>query len=293
LTEVKRAIASLHPLFATYEHSELANPIFPPRRRIVTGGSSSQSPSVRGPSRTFSTYNVRASVHRYVRLVHISDSTTKNGVNQEDLFPKKTRSNPKQTCQTLLENWQRKSDARSCYDCLFPGHIAADFTTDKGQAAALRVILEWLVSTHEAVLPKHDARSAVRAWYRTNGVDFGRHDTNVLSFMTAAVNKAVLAVPKAGIPAVKRVVGRKTNPVNAVSSDDDSTSESSSSFSCYIDFSFTRVADKATIVYAGLQKTSGDIHRCLHSMLDLGNPNMLEGAEWWTEGFKPRILACG
>jgi hypothetical protein len=65
-------------------------------------------------------------------------------------------------------------------------------------------------------------------------VDFGRHDTNVLSLMTAAVNKAVLAVTKAGSPAVKRAIGRKTNPVNAVSSDDDSTSESSSSSSCYI-----------------------------------------------------------
>jgi hypothetical protein len=123
----------------------------------------------------------------------------------------------------------------------------------------------------------------VRAWYRTNGVDFGRHDTNVLSLMTAAVNKAGLAVPKAGRPAVKRAVGIKTKPVNAVSSNDDSTSESSSSSSCYIDFSFTRVAEEATIVYAGLQKTSGDTHRCLHSMLDLGNPHMLAGAEWWTE----------
>jgi hypothetical protein len=187
-----------------------------------------------------------------VRLVHISDSTTKNDVNQEARFPKK-RSAPKQTGQTLLENWQRKSDGRSCYDCLLPGHIAADFTTDKGQAAAFRVILEWLALTHEAVLPKHYARSAVRAWYLTNGVDFGRHDANVLSLMTAAVNKAGLAVPKAGIPAVKRAVGIKTNPVNAVSSDDDSTSESSASSSCYIDFSFTRVAEEATIVYAGLQ----------------------------------------
>jgi hypothetical protein len=89
LTEVNRDIASLYPLFATYEHSELANPTFPPRRRTITGGSSSLSPAVRGPSRTFSTYNVRASVHRYVRLVHISDSTTKNGVNQEAWFPKK------------------------------------------------------------------------------------------------------------------------------------------------------------------------------------------------------------
>jgi hypothetical protein len=135
-TEVNRAIASLNSLFATYEHSELANPIFPPRRRTITGGSSSQSPAVRGPSRTFSTYNVRASVHRYVHPVHISDSTTKNGVNQEARFPKKKRSTPKQTGQTLLKSWQRKSDARSCYDCLLPGHIAADCATDKGQAAA-------------------------------------------------------------------------------------------------------------------------------------------------------------
>jgi hypothetical protein len=190
LLEVNRAIASLYPPFATYEHSELASPTFPPRRRTITGGSSSQSSAVRGPSRTFNTYNIRASVHRYVRLVHISDSTTKNGVNQEVRFPKKKRSTPKHTGQTLLENWQRKSDARSCYDCLIPGHIAADCTTEKGQAAALRVILEWLASTHEAVPPKHDANSAVRAWHRTNGVDFGRHDTNVLSLMEAAVNKA-------------------------------------------------------------------------------------------------------
>jgi hypothetical protein len=133
---------------------------------------------------------------------------TKNGTNQEARFPKKKRSTPKQTGQTLLKNW-RKSDARSCYYCLLPGHIAEDCTTDKGQAAALRVILEWLASTHEYVLPKHDARSAVRAWYRT-----------------AAVNKAGLAVPKAGIPAVKSEGGRNTNPVNAVTSDDDSTSES-------------------------------------------------------------------
>jgi hypothetical protein len=88
LIEVNRFIASLYPLFATYEHSELAIPTFSPRRRTITGGSSSQYPAVRGPSRTYSTYNVRASVHRYVLLVHISDSTTKNGVNQEDRFPK-------------------------------------------------------------------------------------------------------------------------------------------------------------------------------------------------------------
>jgi hypothetical protein len=153
LTEANRAIASLYPLFATYDHSELANPTFPSRRRTITGGTSSQSPAVRDPSRTFSTYNLRASVHRYVRLVHIRDSMTKNGVNLEAQFSKKKRSTPKQTGQTLLENWQRKSDARSCYDCLLPGHIAADCTTDKGQDAAFRVILEWLASTHEAVLP--------------------------------------------------------------------------------------------------------------------------------------------
>jgi hypothetical protein len=62
LTEVNRAIESLYPLFATHEHSELANPTFPPRRRTITGGSSSQSPAARGPSRTFSTYNVSARV---------------------------------------------------------------------------------------------------------------------------------------------------------------------------------------------------------------------------------------
>jgi hypothetical protein len=124
-------------------------------------------------------------------------------------------------------------------------------------------------------------------------VDFGRHDTNVLSLMTAAVNKAGLAVPKAGRPEVKRAVGGTTNPVNAVSSNDDSTSESSSSSSCYIDFSFTRVAEEATIVNVGLQMTSGDTHRCLHSMLDLGNPHVLAGAEWWPEEYKPRLLACG
>jgi hypothetical protein len=111
--------------------------------------------------------------------------------------------------------------------------------------------------------------------------------------MTAAVNKAGLAVTKAGRPAVKRAVGRKTSPVNAVSSDDDSTSESSSSSSCYIYFSFTRVAEEAIIVYAGLQKTSGNTHRCLYSMLDLGNPHVLAGAEWWAEEYKPRLVACG
>jgi hypothetical protein len=57
-------------------------------------------------------------------------------------------------------------------------------------------------------------------------VDFGRHDTNVLSFMTMAVSKARIAVLKAGRPAVKRAIGRKTNAVNAVSLNDDSTSES-------------------------------------------------------------------
>jgi hypothetical protein len=151
LSEVNRDIASIYPMFATYEHSELVNPTFPPRRHTISGGSSTQYLAVRGPSRTFSTYNVRASVHRYARLVHISDSTTKNGVNQETRFPKKKRLTPKQTGQTLLENWQRKSDARSCYNCLLPGHIAVDCTTDKGQAAALRVIVEWLATAHKAV----------------------------------------------------------------------------------------------------------------------------------------------
>jgi hypothetical protein len=111
--------------------------------------------------------------------------------------------------------------------------------------------------------------------------------------MTAAINKARLVVPKSGRPAVKRAVGRKSNPVNAVSSDNDTASESLSSSSCYIDFSFTRVAEEATIVYADLQKTSGDTHHCLHSMLDLGNPHVLAGAEWCTEEYKPRLLACG
>jgi hypothetical protein len=171
---------------------------------------------------------------------------------------------------------------------LLPAHIAADFTTEKRQAVALRVILEWLATTHEAVLPRHDARSAVRAC--TNGVDFGRHDANVLSLMTTAVNKAGLAVPRVGRPAVKRAVGRQANPVNAVSSDDESKSESSSSSSCCIDFSFKRVAEEATIVYGGLQKTSRDTHRCLHSMLDLGNPHELAKAEWSTEEYKPRLL---
>jgi hypothetical protein len=27
-------------------------------------------------------------------------------------------------------------------------------------------------------------------------------------------------------------------------------------------------------------------------MLDLGNPNVLPGAKWWTEEYKPRLLAC-
>jgi hypothetical protein len=98
--------------------------------------------------------------------------------------------------------------------------------------------------------------------------------------MKMEVNKDGLAVPKAEIPVEKRAVGRKTNPVKAVSSDDDSTSKSPSSFSYYIYFSFERVAEMATIVYAGRQKTSGDNHRCLHSMIDLGNPDVLAGSEW-------------
>jgi hypothetical protein len=95
-------------------------------------------------------------------------------------------------------------------------------------------------------------------------VDLGQPDANVLFLMTAAVNNAGLAVPKAGIPAVKSAVGRKSDPVNAVPSDDDLTLESSSSSSRFIDFSFRKVAEEATIVYAGLQKTSGVTHRCLH-----------------------------
>jgi hypothetical protein len=81
-------------------------------------------------------------------------------------------------------------------------------------------------------------------------VDFGRHDANVLSLMTTAVNKAGLSVSKSGIPAVKRAVGRKINPVNAA-------------FGrlLYIRvvvlilllyWFFKRVAEEATIVYAGL-----------------------------------------
>jgi hypothetical protein len=78
-----------------------------------------------------------------------------------------------------------------------------------------------------------------------------------------------------------------------VSSEDDSASESSSHSSCYIDFSLKIVAQDATIVYGGLQKTVGNTHRCLHSMLDMGNPHVLSGAEWLTEEYKPRLLACG
>jgi hypothetical protein len=55
LIQVNRAIASLYPLFATYEHSELDISTFPPRRRTIVGGYSSQSPAVRGPFRTLST----------------------------------------------------------------------------------------------------------------------------------------------------------------------------------------------------------------------------------------------
>jgi hypothetical protein len=113
---------------------------------------------------------------------------------------------------------------------LLQGHIAADCTTEKGQPAAVRVILERLATTHEDVLPKHDARSAVHACHQTNDVEFERHDANVLSLMTTVVNKAE-------IPVVKRVAGRKINPVNAVSLDDSSTSVLSSSSFCYIDVS--------------------------------------------------------
>jgi hypothetical protein len=87
---------------------------------------------------------------------------------------------------------------------------------------------------------------------------------------------------------VKRAVGKKTNPVNSVSSDDDSISDSLSYSSCYIDFSLKRVAEEATVVYAGLQKTSGETHRCLHSMPDLG-PQVLDEALWWMEEHKTRL----
>jgi hypothetical protein len=40
---------------------------------------------------------------------------------------------PKQTGQTLLENWQRKSDACFCYDCLLPVHISADLLPTRGR----------------------------------------------------------------------------------------------------------------------------------------------------------------
>jgi hypothetical protein len=78
-----------------------------------------------------------------------------------------------------------------------------------------------------------------------------------------------------------------------VSSDDGSRPESSSSSSCYIDFSLKRVAEEATVLYDGLQTTAGDNHLCLHSKLDLGNPHVLAGTDWWTEEYKPRLLACG
>jgi hypothetical protein len=43
-------------------------------------------------------------------------------------------------------------------------------------------------------------------------VDFDRHDTNVLSLITTAVNKACIAVPKAGRPAVKTLSGFGDGP---------------------------------------------------------------------------------
>jgi hypothetical protein len=119
-------------------------------------------------------------------------------------------------------------------------------------------------------------------------VDFGGHDANVLSQVTAAVNKAGLAVPKAGRPAVKRAVSRRPNLANAASSDNDSTTESSSSFLCYIDFSFKRVAEEATSCMPVCRRPQATPI----AMLDLGNPHVLAGAEWWTEEYKPRLLAC-
>jgi hypothetical protein len=184
LTEVNRAIASLYPLFATNEHSEQANLTFPPRRRTLTGGSSSQSSAVRGPSRTFSTYNVRANVHRYVRLVHISYSTTKNASTRRPGFPRRRGLPPSKQARLCWKiGSANPTHFPATIDCL-QDILQKIVLPTRGRAS--RVILEWLASTHEAVLPKHDARSAVRAWYRTNGVDFGRHDTEVLLVPTAA-----------------------------------------------------------------------------------------------------------
>jgi hypothetical protein len=119
-------------------------------------------------------------------------------------------------------------------------------------------------------------------------------DYNPVLFCNAVQSlEASIAVPKAGRPVVKRAVGRKTNPANAVSSEDDPTSESSSSSSCYIDFSLKRVAEEATVAFDGLQKASGGTNRCLHSMLDLCNPHVMAGADWWTEDYKQRLLAYG
>jgi hypothetical protein len=136
LIEVNRSIASLYRLFSTYEHCELANPIFTPRRRTIAGEYSSQSPAVRGfPGHSHPTTSARVFIDTCVwstpaiRRLRMT-KTRRHG------FPKK-RSTPKQTGQNQLGNFQRKSDALSFYDYSLPGHIEADCTTDKRHAAAL------------------------------------------------------------------------------------------------------------------------------------------------------------
>jgi uncharacterized protein (DUF2336 family) len=169
------AIASLYPRSATYEHSELANPTFPPRRRTISGGSSSQSPAVRGPSRTFSTY-VRANVYRFVRLVHISDSTTKNGVNQEARLLKTRRSTPKQTGQTLLKKLAAQIRRTFLLRLLASGTYCSRFQYRQGAGRRLtRYPRVCAATTHEAVISKYDARSAVR------GLRSERHECSVIN----------------------------------------------------------------------------------------------------------------
>jgi hypothetical protein len=57
---------------------------------------------------------------------------------------------------------------------------------------------------------------------------------------------------------VKRAVGRKTNPVDYASSDDDFTSDSSSSFSCNNDFSLKIAAEVATVF---VSRSAEDLRR--------------------------------
>jgi hypothetical protein len=107
--------------------------------------------------------------------------------------------------------------------------------------------------------------------------------TTAVSKAVIVVPKAVIAVPKAGRPVVKRALGENTNPINAVSSDDDSTSESSSPSSCYIDFSFKEVAEKAPSCMPVCRRLQATLIACLHSKLDQSNSHVLAGTEWWTE----------